>query len=297
MSSGLLKASYITVKDDEKRVIDSNQMVSDRIQKLSEMLQDASDQTFAEGFSEGLDALNVEQLLMDRDAMGDVADASVSNEEMLSSAREEAENIMSEARRNADAILADANAQAQEILSNADAQAQAAFSDAQKKGYEEGSAAGYNDGMQKMSAAEEELNVRAAAMEEMYQRQISELEPRFVEVLTDIYSHIFHVDLSGKTELILYLLKDAIRGIDSGRDFLVHVSKDDYTDVCEHKEVLLQGLSSQASMEIIEDITLSKGECFVESEGGIFDCSLGTELELLKKELVLLSYTDVNSPA
>lgn len=45
-----------------------------------------------------------------------------------------------------------------------------------------------------------------------------------------------------------------------------------------------------STVEIIEDFTLSKNECMIETEGGIFDCGLGTELRELSAKLKLLSY-------
>lgn len=40
----------------------------------------------------------------------------------------------------------------------------------------------------------------------------------------------------------------------------------------------------------MKDITLGKGECLIETEGGIFDCGLGTQLSELRQKLKLLSY-------
>lgn len=37
-------------------------------------------------------------------------------------------------------------------------------------------------------------------------------------------------------------------------------------------------------MDIIEDMTLAKNECMIETDNGIFDCGLGTELSELKTE-------------
>ena len=42
-----------------------------------------------------------------------------------------------------------------------------------------------------------------------------------------------------------------------------------------------------------EDVTLKKNQCLIETDGGIFDCSLGVELKELKKQLLLLSYDGV----
>ena len=67
-------------------------------------------------------------------------------------------------------------------------------------------------------------------------------------------------------------------------------SKNDYEYISERKDQLSDGLGSTDTIEVIEDLTLRQSECFIESEGGIYDCGIGTELELLKKELMLLSY-------
>jgi len=44
-------------------------------------------------------------------------------------------------------------------------------------------------------------------------------------------------------------------------------------------------------VEIVEDMTLKSNECFIDTGAGIFDCSLETQLEGLKRELRLLSFT------
>ena len=71
---------------------------------------------------------------------------------------------------------------------------------------------------------------------------------------------------------------------------VIHVSKNDYEYVNDRKDQLTEGLGSTDTIEVIEDLTLRPTEAFIEAEGGIYDCGIGTELELLKKELMLLSY-------
>ena len=112
----------------------------------------------------------------------------------------------------------------------------------------------------------------------------------FVDKITEIYEHVFMIDLSDKRELVHYLLTDAMRNIEGGKTFLVHVSKEDYEYVNANKADLSQGLPGTSTLEVIEDMTLSESQCFIESDSGIFDCGLGTELALLKKELKLLSF-------
>ena len=135
-----------------------------------------------------------------------------------------------------------------------------------------------------------ELKEQEARLEEAYQEKIEKLEPMFVDTLTDIYEHIFHVSLSDNKEVIFYLIQNTVRNIDSSTGLLIHVSKEDYGFVSMQKKELLTGVSNAEEAEIVEDMTLKPNECFIETGAGIFDCSLETELTGLKKQLRLLSF-------
>ena len=284
MSNMVLKAGYVEIKKSDKRVIDSNDRISDKLKTLSEELAFSgySQEELADDFTEGLNAEQVGMLFDDPEqAPVQPAFDTAQIEEMIR-----------EAEENAAQIVNDANAQHDEIISEAQREGDALRKQAQDDGYREGYDRGYEEGVLKAQELERELNERELLLQNEYEARISALEPQFVEVLSKIYEHVFHVDLSGKTELILYLLKDAIRGIEGGKNFLVHVSSADKAFVDEHKEELRELVSASGSVEVIEDMTLGQSECFIEAESGIFDCGLDTELELLGKELKLLSYSE-----
>ena len=48
--------------------------------------------------------------------------------------------------------------------------------------------------------------------------------------------------------------------------------------------------NKNATLEVVEDAALRKNECMIETEGGIYDCSLDVQLAALRRELLLLSY-------
>jgi flagellar assembly protein FliH len=58
------------------------------------------------------------------------------------------------------------------------------------------------------------------------------------------------------------------------------------------KKQLLSGTAAGvSSVDVVEDMTLSKNDCMIETDGGIFDCSLGTQLTELKQKLMLLAWS------
>ncbi|MFR8845528.1 MAG: FliH/SctL family protein [Waltera sp.] len=107
----------------------------------------------------------------------------------------------------------------------------------------------------------------------------------------DIYEHIFDVDLHSYREVLCYLISATMRKTEDNRSFLVHVSKEDYPYVSMQKKQIMAGATApNSTVEIVEDMTLGKGECMIETESGIFDCGLGTQLSELRQKLKLLSY-------
>ena len=283
MSSSLIKSYTVAYKDDrdkkKKRVIDSNQAVSERIRELSERLESTPEEDFADDFNEGLDAEQVDALLADQDVIAEQARQA-----------EKVQKIVDDANEQARQIIEDANEQAAKIIEDAQAQAQQVLEDAKVQGEALGNEKGYAEGLERAAEVEKQAREKAEALDRQYEEKIAELEPLFVEKLTDIYSHVFGIDLAGRNDVIMYLLNSAIRNIEGTKNYLVHVSKDDYEYVSNNREELTTGISDSAVVEIVEDMTLNEGAAFIETDGGIYDCSIGTEMELLKKELKMLSY-------
>ena len=49
-------------------------------------------------------------------------------------------------------------------------------------------------------------------------------------------------------------------------------------------------MAANCNVEVVEDLTLAKNECLIETDSGIYDCGLGTQLEEVKKKLMLLAF-------
>lgn len=297
--SNLFKSNYV-VNKDETRVIDSNDLIASRLQQLNEMAvsvpEYGRDDGDYDGFKAGLNAEQLQMLLSDSDDPeqegyteefsegipmeeyqedGGYPQDSMSMEEI----QQEAGNILDGAREEAENIVARANEEAEEIRNSF-----------KEQGYSQGYEQGHSEGLKVIEEKERELREYKEHLDTEYEKKLEEMEPLLVDTITDIFEHVFHVSLSSNREIMLNLLHDTVRNIEGGKNFIIHVSKNDYEYISERRDQLTEGLGSTDTIEVVEDLTLRQSECFVESEGGIYDCGIGTELELLKKELMLLSY-------
>ena len=283
LSSNLLKRGFTKLSEDDTRVINTNDLVAKRIQELSAKMQ----QTKTAGFVSGLAADKVDALVADTEEpevepqnCGNVIKAGEDLQKLREDAEAQAAQIVEEAKTQAESILQDARAQAE-------SEKQAVLEQARKQGLTEAQAQA--DRIQ--AQRETEYREKTAGLDAEYQKMIDELEPKFVDTITGIYEHIFHVDLHSYREVLCYLISTTMRNTEDNKSFLIHVSKEDYPYVSmQKKQITAQAVSPNASVEIIEDMTLGKGECLIETEGGIFDCGLGTQLAELRQKLKLLSY-------
>lgn len=289
--SNLLKSGFV-VKKDEKRVIDSNELIASRLQVLNEIAEKNTETDADDGQEEFTEGLNAEQLeMLFEDNQGDsYADDAIEDGTDVNVIHADRAAVMADAKKEADEILESAQAEAQNIIDNANSQAEGIIASYKEKGYSEGFEQGHSEGLKAIEDKELELEGKKNELLAEYDKKLEEMEPLLVDTITDIFEHIFHVSLSSNREIMLNLLHDTVRNVEGGKNFIVHVSKSDFEYINDRKDQLTDGLGSTDTIEVIEDLTLRQSECFVEAEGGIYDCGIGTELELLKKELMLLAY-------
>ncbi|MCI9337973.1 MAG: hypothetical protein HFH93_10635 [Lachnospiraceae bacterium] len=275
MSSNLVKQFFMTLPDDkEKLVIDNNDRIRQRLEALGRGQGESEG-----GFVSGLAVADV--IEVPEDGAGNVIKAQDEAKELLEQAKAQADETCAQARAEAEHILAEARAQAQ-------AERQQVLEEAQRQGYMEGmSKAQAHEG-----AMEQEYLEKTRALEEEYQQQIDMLEPNFVDTITGIYEHIFHVELSSYREILTGLISDVLHKLEGSKSFIIHVSRDDYAYVNMQKKQILAGAVSESAMvDVVEDAAVGRNECMIETENGIFDCGLDSQLSELKKRLLLLAWS------
>lgn len=282
MYSNIYKSNWVVVHNDEARIIDNNALLE---QKISAVLHAASipEKEYEEsedGFADGLNAESIDALLTAQDGDTVIKNTTFEERDAVLKEIEQAKAELSELQAKADAMMEDAKAQIGVMQMKA-------YEEAKQQGYQEGERLG----KQEAEAAKEDYLSRKKQLEDDFEKRIEELEPEFIETLSGIYEHIFKVDLSRYRELVTNLLITAMQKVESTRNFLIHVSREDYEGVMANRErIRAEAGGSNVVVELVEDMTLSRSQCFIETENGIYDCSLDTQLSELGRKLKLLSY-------
>ena len=279
MSRNFVKQFY-AVESEETRIIDTNELLRRRMENVP--VKKAAPQPDSDGFVSGLNAEEVE-IEPGEDGVyeSNVIKVGQDIQAMLDQAREEAQAILDQAHKEASGIIADAKAQAE-------SEKRGIMDQARQQGYE----AGQSKAQAEADAFRKEFQEKVYQLETEYQQMADELEPRFIDTITSVYEHIFRVELGSYREILEHLISNTMHKLEGGGNFLIHVSQEDYSYVNMQKKQILAGTASGiGNVEIVEDMTLGKNECMIETDGGVFDCGLGTQLAGLKQKLMLLAWS------
>lgn len=262
---------------EEKRVIDNNQMISEKLEKIKQELERGDQGESEDGFTLGLDARRVEDIL-----------AEEQQEELAATVEETAEQIIEKAQVEAERIIAIAEENAKAVKANADKERMWIIQSSSKEGFDKGYAEAQKQCQSEYEAKMQELQMMQMQMEEEVRQQKEEMEPVLVETILELFSHMTHLLLEDKKDVILPVVNSAFEDIDISKNYLIKVCHEDAVFLKENKDKIISSVAD-AEIEIIEDPLLKKGQCMIDTDFGVFDCGLDQQLEKLTEDIKILS--------
>jgi len=287
--SNLLKSNWYVVNESETRVINSNERLDKKLSELYKTTEAEEESAAYEedtDYEDGLEAGQVDALLSEDGAEAYLDNVDTEQEGISPVIKAEPEPQ----GPTPEELLAETQQQIEEMLSQAREEAEEIRQSAYQEGHQQGYEAGAEELRQKAEEQEDQLRVREEQLEKRYLEKQEELEPMFVDLITSIYEHVFHISLADFKDIIVYSIIHVIGTADGKRDFIVRVSSADYQFVNDRRAQIKEVIPENATIELVEDVTMSQGECMVETGGGIFDCGIDTQLNGLNRELRMLSF-------
>ena len=267
------------VVSQKERIIDYNEVIKSKIGVLANLaIKDKAD---ASGFVSGLNAEVIESLHNpDLDAL--TTDIEFSQQQILKadleSSAAQAENIIGNANTESDNILYEAHNKADII---------------KKEAYSEGKEKGLNEARieidNQISKCQTEHEQKKIELQQQYEDMKSKMEPELVSVITDVFKKIINVISDNNEEIILNLVNSVMHNAEVSKEFVIKVSPDDYMFLVNNQGKIYCAMSKEVQIEIVEDLSMTKNQCIIESDLGVYDCSLDIQLSNLIKDIKLLS--------
>lgn len=261
--SNVIKAYTVCYDKSVMKTIDSRQTWKDKEELLRKKQHPTPEPSSEEGFISGIKATLVKELPTDEDTNEDTKHQS---KQLLENASKEAAQILDQAKEEA--------------------------SRKQKEIYEEAKAKGYQDGMAKaqleLKAKNAELDHKLQQIQQDYENMVKELEPQIAGIIATLVEKITGIMANDHDEVILHLVEKALKNLDQSDNLTLRVSKEDYNFINAKKEILLSSVGREIEIQIIEDSSLMKNQCLIETDLTVINCGLDEQLKNLITDIKLL---------
>ena len=284
--SNLLKGFYYGVNNSDARVIDSNELISEKLVHIRNTVN--SEGFSGDGFSAGLNPLNVSEVLNDNSkVIGE--ELTVMDEQAIVEAESKRDDIINSAKMEADSIVGRANEDAMSIIENAKMEAERILLEARENGYVDGvqQAQAEADAIKQQVVNEFEQEKKQLIAE--YRRKSEQLEPDLVDVILKIFADITKTVSIDKKDMILTLVNNVMNGGEASRNFIIRCSVEDAIFLRENKEKIVGATRNDIQIEIVSDPSMKRNECLIDTDSGIYDCGLDIQLENLINDIRILS--------
>lgn len=255
----LYKQYFVHNEPDKTRVINSDDIVEKRLEKMAELKRREQKTTDENGFSAGIvgpDTDYVEKI-----------------------------DHVAEAKKEAEKILAEAQAQAETILNQADQEAENIRENAKNTGYQEGRQSLESELAAQREQLQNEYQRKQETLQDEFREKQKNMEKDLVDVILEVFNKVFHIQFDNKKHILMYLIDDAILNIEGDKKFRIKVANSNVMFLENHKEEILERVGAGIEIEIVADSSMDGNSCVIETDSGVFDCSLGVQLENLIKDI------------
>ena len=287
LSNNMIKAYQIAYDKEKGRKLDMSVREQNILEHIHELLPEQrfftqQHEDEQNSFVPGIAAESISEITEEQQPSFTEADM----EAMRASVREELE---AELRQQADKLMADAQVQADQLLASAKEDAETAKASilklASAQGYEEGLQRAHEEETQKLS----ELETEKLRLQQEYERRVSELEPAFVTILTELVKKLTGVSYENHNEVLMYLIDSGIHMAEKDTSFTVWMNTEDLERSSDLLPELCSKYEGKLSLDFRGDEGMEHGACKLENAGKVIDCGLGTRLQGLIDALDMMN--------
>lgn len=254
--SNVIKPVYFNVDRVNKKVIENDSAIKGRFDT-------AGNNEFPEGFDfvPGINVINIDEII----------------EEQKNNVMDNVSELVDNAKKEAKVIIDDAKQAAETIR-------QEAYND----GFNQGAEAGRESAAKELDEIKQQYKNQEIALQSEYEKIVSEIEPQFAEIVGSLVEKVTGI-LVENTDVFHYLIDRTIKELPVSGKYIIHVGTDDYAAVNSYKSQFETVVPKGACVEILEDVSLDKNKCIVETDTHMIDSSIDVQLNNLKRDLRLLS--------
>jgi len=220
------------------------------------------------------------------EAAGIVKEAEAAAFEEVRRKTNQAQKLRQEAETEAQRLVKEAERRVADLEAGAAARLEGARREAAKQGMDAGREDGYREGR----AEVERLVGRIHAVLERAMEKRSEIleqsEVQVVELVLLISKKVVKVISENQKSVVVQNVAQALRKLKTKSDVIIRVNLADLQLTTEHLKDFVEMAENAKRISLVEDTTVDKGGCVIETEFGEIDARIASQLHELEEKIL-----------
>ena len=202
---------------------------------------------------------------------------------------DKAEIIKNEAEKAARETQQKAQEVAHDIVEKAHAQENEIFEDARKKGFEQGHEEGYQKGNEEAQRLISRLHTIIDSVMGKRQEILDSTEKQIVDLVLLMTRKVVKILSENQKSVVMANIVQALKKVKGRGEVTIHVNLEDVKLTTDHIRDFIREVENVKNIHVIEDSSVEKGGCIVETDFGAIDARISSQLGELETKILEIS--------
>lgn len=278
----MLQLSHVFVSEDEDEV---EEVVPEYTGPTADDLRRE-----AEAFKVQWEADKMQMLQAAKDEAGKIVkEAEQAAFDEVKRQTDRAQVLKQEAEDEAANIISEAEKKSLDLIQEGEQKRQQRFDEAYEEGFNQGRQEGFDDGKREADRLVERLHVILEKTLEKRQEILNETEHQIVELVLLIARKVVKVISENQRSVIITNVVQALKKVKGRGDVTIRVNMADAKLTSDHIDDFIKTVESVRNITILEDSSVEKGGCIVETDFGAIDARISSQLAELEQKILEIS--------
>lgn len=202
---------------------------------------------------------------------------------------EDSEAAKAQAQAQADQIVDNARKEAEQIIQNAHAEEEKIKSEAFEKGYAQGREDGLKSGEEEINRITERMRKMLEAIMNRREEILRETEQQIVELVILMTRKVVKIISETQKTTVVSNVLAALKKVKTRGNVVLHVNTEDLKITSANTNEFIKRIENIQGITVMEDSTVEKGGCIVETDFGAIDARIASQLSELENKILEVS--------
>ena len=202
---------------------------------------------------------------------------------------DQAQIIKSDAEQTASKIVEDAKLEAERIIQEANVEKENIKATAHQDGYKEGHEHGFMEGQNEVNRLVERVHKIVESVMVRREEILCETEQQIVELVLLMTRKVVKIISENQKTVVLSNVLAALKKIRTRGNITLRVNTEDLKLTTAHVDEFIKRIENVNGISVIEDSSVDRGGCIVETDFGAIDARISSQLAELESKIMEIS--------